>query len=339
MGGNLFKLGRLPKADYLKVEATLKPVLDATFGDLYRIPRYYASKPDFGDMDIIVSSDAIGNYWEQTRTQLIEELNLTTWKSVGHVFSTQYMHFQVDYFVVSHQYFETTYNFMSFNDLGNILGKMFRRFNLKYGAEGLAYVYRRENGHYKRDLPVSQDMRQILSFLKLDYTPWEKGFDTLDEMFFWVLTSPYFSVKPFLDPSKTTEQRIEHRKTMERFVEWLQTHQITQSYTYLENRDEYLPQIAAHFPDSNLPKQIEQEQIREEEVRQMSLKFNGNLIMELTGLEGKVLGSFIVAFKNQFTDFENFLQTTDTEMVREKIVDFWSKQQAPTGRNPSAQVQ
>ncbi|MDJ1480149.1 hypothetical protein QNI16_06615 [Cytophagaceae bacterium YF14B1] len=323
MGGNLFKLGRLPKSDYQKVETTLKPFLDKTFGSLYRIPRYYASKPDFGDLDIIVSSNAFEGNWEKVKANIIVDLQLKEFKSVGHVFSTNFMNFQVDYFTVGHQYFESTYNFMCFNDLGNILGKMFRRFNLKYGEEGLLYVYRRDDGHYKKDLPVSQNMEKIVGFLGLSYEQWVKGFDTLDDMFSWAIQSPYFSVKPFVEPSKVTEQRIETRTTIQRFVQWLEEHQITKTYEYLEDRDQYLPMINEYFPESQLDEQIKREQIREEEVKIMNEKFNGNVVMELTGLSGKELGAFIVRFKSQFNDFEDFLLQTDKSVVQNRIVELW----------------
>ena len=76
MGGNLFKLGRLPKDEYLKVEATIKPYLDKKLGGFYRIPRYYFSKPDFGDLDIIVSSEVITDGWDTLKAAIIQDLAL-----------------------------------------------------------------------------------------------------------------------------------------------------------------------------------------------------------------------------------------------------------------------
>lgn len=187
----------------------------------------------------------------------------------------------------------------------------------------MLYVYRRDDGHYKAELTVSQDMKKILGFLELEYEHWKRGFDTLEEMFAWSIESPYFSVKPFLEPSKTTETRIEHRTTIQKFVQWLETNQVTKTYAYLENRDEYLPMIEAYFPESQLSAQIEQERIREAEVKAMNEKFNGHIVMEITGLQGKALGNFIVNFKNQFSDFEAFLKANETKTVREKIIEFW----------------
>ena len=104
MGGNLFKLGRLPKADYIKLEQELCKYLDEKFATHYRIPRYYADKPDFGDMDIVLSTNAIKGDWQQLKQEIIQDLNLTQYKSVGAVFSTVYQNFQVDYFVRKAKY-------------------------------------------------------------------------------------------------------------------------------------------------------------------------------------------------------------------------------------------
>lgn len=49
MGGNLFNLPRLPRADYLERENELRVYLEQKLGAGFRIPRFYASKPDFGD--------------------------------------------------------------------------------------------------------------------------------------------------------------------------------------------------------------------------------------------------------------------------------------------------
>ena len=54
MGGNYFNLGRLPREEYLEIEADIRSFLDKRYGKgKYRIPRYYEEKSDFGDLDVL----------------------------------------------------------------------------------------------------------------------------------------------------------------------------------------------------------------------------------------------------------------------------------------------
>jgi hypothetical protein len=151
MGGKLFNLGRISRDRYLETEKTMREYLDRKVGAAaYRIPPYYSAKPDFGDMDIIIQlKDA--STWQTLRQEFVTDLGVTETRSGGGVFSTVYQGLQVDYFTAAPEFFESTYNYLSFNDLGNLLGKICRRFNLKYGEEGLAYVFRRQGGNYKKD--------------------------------------------------------------------------------------------------------------------------------------------------------------------------------------------
>ncbi len=322
MGGNLFKLGRIPREKYLKIEAEIRQYLDKKIGDFYKIPRYYANKPDFGDLDIVINREAVKHNWEDVRQEIVKDLNIEKYKSDGRVFSTVYKNFQVDYFTASEQFFESTYNYFSFNDLGNLIGKICRRFNLKYGERGLAYVYRRQTGNYKKDLTLTTDFKQITYFLQLDYDRWKIGFDNLEEIYEWVIASPYFSVKPYLERANTLERRAKYRPTIQRFIEYIETNNIDKTYNYLENRSEYIPFIAESFPEANLLEEIARQQQEETRAKQIMSKFNGKLVMNLIpDLQGKELGKFIISFKNQFQDFERFILENNPKEINKKILE------------------
>ncbi|MGB0521670.1 MAG: hypothetical protein ACPGJS_01860 [Flammeovirgaceae bacterium] len=325
MGGNLFKLGRLPQAQYQKIEEELCRYLNRKFGAHYRIPRYYADKPDFGDMDIVVSEAAIKEDWQQTKQELVQELGLTQYKSVGAVFSTVYQDFQVDYFIRKAEYFESTYHFLSFNDIGNLIGRIFKKFNLKYGEQGLIYVFRRADDHYVKDIPVSVYFQKIFTFLQLDYEKWEKGFANKREMFDWVVASPYFSVTPYQKLSATMEKRVRDRPTIKAFIDYLAEQRIDQTYDFLE-RDAYIPQIAAFFPEANLIAQIEAEKEREAYANAIREKFNGKLVMQLIPkLQGKALGLFIKDFRDQFENHEQAFYEATAQEIQQWIVAFYER--------------
>jgi hypothetical protein len=321
MGGKLFNLGRISRDQYLEIEVSMREYLDRKIGAAtYHIPRYYATKPDFGDMDIIIQSDD-ATVWRTLRQDFVADLRVTEFKSAGNVFSTVYQGLQVDYFTAAPEFFESTYNYLSFNDLSNLLGKICRRFNLKYGEEGLAYVFRQQDGNYKKDLTISTDFAEICRFLKLDYPQWQQGFDDLTDVFNWVIASPYFSVNPYLHQAKSLEKRAKERTTIQKFLAYLEEQGITKEYQYLENRDDYLPWIAEQFPAADLLTKIALEQKLEERAIAFKAKFNGDRLMTLIpNLSGKSLGEFIVKLKGQIPDFEEYILTQQQEAIDRMIL-------------------
>jgi hypothetical protein len=324
MGGNLFKLGRKPRLEYLEIEAEVRAYLDQKIGDAYRIPRFYGDKPDFGDLDILISSRVANADWTNLRLEIVRDLGIDQFKVVGHVFSTVYRNLQVDFFVTPEPYLESCYQFMSFNDLGNLIGKICRRFNLKYGEHGLAYVFRRQgDSHYKQDLQITTNFTRICEFLNLEYSVWKAGFADLEAMFEWVIASPYFSVAPYLqDLDATLKKRQQHRTTVQKFVEFLGRNQITKIYDF-EPRESYLERIVAFFPEANLGAQIRLEIEKETRASSFAAKFNGKIVSRLLPhLQGQALGAFIVGFKNSFERFEEFILEHDEATVATRILEF-----------------
>jgi hypothetical protein len=327
MGGNLFKLGRLPRQQYLLLEQELRNYLDHRFGDLYRIPRYYRSKPDFGDVDIVLSDAALQTDWPALRHDIVHELGIVQYAAKPNLLSTVFHDFQVDFFLVPAVELDSTWHFLCYNDLGNLLGTIYRRFNLKYGKDGLFYVFRRPSGNYRRDLLLSRDWRSILSFLDLKYERWDEGFETLEEMFAWVISCKYFTVRPFLERSARTAARVQERTTIQRFLAYLEENQITKAYPFVEDRADYLPAIAAYFREADLPGAIERERVLEERDRQVRARFSGKLVMELfPELQGEQLGQFIRQFKAQDGDFDAAMLAMTQEEIVEAIRRFRSQQ-------------
>ena len=322
MGGNLFKLGRKPRDEYLEIEADVRRFLDGLIPGGFRIPRYYATKPDFGDMDIVVSRGAIESIGgtEAFVEALRSKLGVTEIQNTGHVWATAYRDFQVDYFVRPTEVVDSTANYLAFNDLGNLVGKIFKRLGLKYGETGLLYVFRRESQpSYKKELFVSRDWARILGFLGLDVAHWRAGFSTLEEMFAWVVASPWFSVAPYVDRDRSTEKR-RNRPTMQRFMKWIETEKIDKRVDFRRERDAYVPEIAAAFPEVGLEEALGKERQAEADAVALRAKFSGGLVREWTGLDGKELGGFMRRFCEAHPPGE--LQSMSPEAIRALVDGF-----------------
>ena len=320
MGGKLFDLPRMPRAEYLEREAAVRAYLDRKLDGRYRIPRFYGDKPDFGDMDVIVPSRPD---WDVVRDEIARELGVTAIKRVGRVFSTAYAGLQTDFFAVPEKFLDSTYVFMSFNDLGNLLGRICRRFDLKWGEEGLSYVYRRAgDDHYRADLPITQDFARVCAFLRLDHATWVAGFPTLTSMFEWVITCPFFSVVPYLDDDGPMRVRRKDRPTIARFVDFLREREITARPAFRDRAD-YVADVIAAFPDADLPEQIAAEKRAEARAAEVAARFSGKLVMRLRPeLSGTALGTFIREFKRSFTDFEAFLLSATPLEIEQQILAF-----------------
>lgn len=323
MGGNLFKLGRMQKEAYLALEAELRERLEELYPDRYRIPRFIREKPDFGDADILLSDALITTDWPALRQELIAAFAVRDHRSQPRLLSTDYRGFQVDFFLIPEAELDAAWHFLCDNDLGNILGKLFRRLGLKYGMDGLSYVFRRTRGSYRRDILLSRDWRRILAFIGLDYRRWLQGFDTYQDMFDWVIAGPFFTADPFLDPSIRTRARERRRGTMKRFIDYLEAKAIIKTHAFEKDRARYLPQIAAAFPEAGLLEEVERERAREQTADALRAKLNGRRVMALfPELEGKALGMFMSAFKEQLPDFERRILAMSDNQIDEALRDF-----------------
>ena len=317
MGGNLFKRGRLPKKEYLVIETKIRSYLDERFGaDSYRIPRYYGTKTDFGDVDILLSKSIMdkGSDWVTIREGIVRDLGIQESKGSGKVFSTLYMNFQVDFFLVDQEIMESQSSFMDFNDLGNFLGRIFRSFNLKYSHQGLYYIHQKSSEAPIKEFLVSRDWEKILAFLELDYNKWKEGFYEIEEMFEWLLASPYFRSAPYRNPeSRIVRTLAKQRNTTQRFVAYLEGKNI-ERVSALRNRSEeaLISRIEGHFPESNLSRLIAEQEQWQAKQDLVHRKFNGRLMMEWNPqLKGKELGRAMHLFRQKYSPEKVMTMTSD----------------------------
>jgi len=312
----------MPRAAYLERERAVRACLEQRLpAGAFRIPRWYGDKVDFGDLDVIVAREA----WAEGGEAVMGQLGIVERKSMGRLQSTVYDGLQTDFFAVGADEVECMYTFMCFNDLGNLIGRLCRRFGLQWGEDGLAYVYRRERHEsYKALLPVTRDFARVCGLLQLDHAAWGAGFANLEEMFAWVIASPYFSVAPYLDDVKggLAQRAKKQRPTIERFMAFLRERGVTARPVF-EDRNAYAPMVAFAFPEARLDRQLARERAKEERARTVAAKFSGTLVMQWRpGVTGKALGELIVAFKRSIPDFEDWVLATPSDEIARRVVEF-----------------
>jgi len=311
MGGNLFHLGRLPRGPYLHLESRLRPLLDELFGDQWRIPYVHTDKADFGDLDVLVSRaaltpDAVQAFAVRTGT--------TQTKRTGRVYSHalplqegersgEQTHFQVDLFGTPEPELQVRHDFMSWGDLGNILGRMVRRWNLKWGEDGLVYVHRREHDeHYRAELKLSSNIHDVLRLLELDPAVHARGFTNETEMFEWIVKSPHFSPLPYQQTEGKFKDKAKKRAGMQRFTQFVAGRSSPERPPRPERHE-----VQVLFPDAPLMAWLDTQDRQAGISQRRKEKFSGTRVMQLRPeLQGKALGAFITALRDTPVGLQTF---------------------------------
>jgi|AntRauTorcE11897_2_1112592.scaffolds.fasta_scaffold00946_15 hypothetical protein len=339
MGGNALKNPsvRLQRDEFLSVTHLIVNNLRNFYNTKVRPTLSYKSKKSFGDLDILIEKpdepyrsdleEHVKRYFQTT--EIVKNKNV--W-SIGVPLDLDLDRsrvFQVDLIHMKPKHYETSYFYYSYNDLNNLVGKMIHKFGMKFGHKGLIVPLRTDNGGVKREITISKDPQKIYEFIDLDYKKWEEGFEDLEDIFEFVVSSKYFSADMFDDSNLNHRSRVrdKKRKVYQSFREWLkESKHFDRHYNFNLKKEEYIEFIDECFPGVHLRIQKDAFDREMEEKRQIAEKFNGNIIMDLTNLKGKALGKFIGNFKNSVEDFNLWVKHSSKSEIKERILDFYKSQ-------------
>lgn len=294
MGGNAIENARRIKRDEF-VQLCFE--LQEHFPELKMKPvKAYKQKPDFGDIDMVVEIDPNYNIPKLVKERLNPSLEFHN----NMFYSFEYKGVQVDFISMSKENFLSSLNYFAWNDLGNFIGRTARSLNFKYGHEGLMYELRLGD-HYKNAILVSNDSKKILEFLGYDYEKWNSGFETKNEIFEFAVNSKYFNVSYFAleDQSHNDRVRNKKRKMYQDMIAYLANNDLLDSGTgslSSEERLEHYNRAREVFGDAFHEEVIEATKEFEKKSK-FKEYFNGDIVSEITGLQGKELGKLMQILK------------------------------------------
>lgn len=333
MGGNALKhldSRRLPSGDAewlgQLLVARLNTLYPTAQGYCAAVIPAYRSKPDFGDLDILVCA---GLFTQYSAGDLARELGRLTesgeplpWVRNGPVLSMGLPLqtggvFQVDLIAAAPEWFDFARDYFSHNDTGNLMGRVAHRMGLKFGHDGL-WLPLRDGTHLYRTLPVTRDFRSAIAFLGFDHGRWREGFETLEDIYRFIADGSRFArdLFPLEHRSHRARTRDAKRATYAGFLRWLEAHgEIPDRIAYPEGKN-WLPEIFRAFPELE-PAWLDA-QSDHALSKAAKRRFNGALVTRLTGLRGKELGALMAKIRASFggdRDFrEKVLSTPDREL-------------------------
>lgn len=292
MGGNALKTvatHRLSAASYLQLAAQVMDTLQSESGFRVELVRSFGAKADFGDMDVIADRSTLPADVPALMSHLFNPHEVV---SNGNVLSFDVAAFQVDLVCVPASEYDTARDYFAFNDLGNLMGRTAHRMGFTYGHNGLRYKVR-DGDYLVADLTVTTEMPAAFAFLGYDYRRFDQGFHTLEEVFAFAASSAHFNPAAYPLESRGHRDRVrdQKRQNYRLFLEWLQTAGVAAGASADLQREHHLQRALKQFPA--FAEALSQSQEALAGARRRKQLFNGQIVAELTGLEGRELGQLM----------------------------------------------
>lgn len=312
MGGNALAATcrRHNKEEYYAKEEEILFALKGLFPHSRAYPiKAYRSKDSFGDCDVLLESFDLPSNWIEMLAEVFDSKQVI---KNGNVCSFEYYELQVDIIVTKPEDFNSSAQYFDYNDLGNLIGRVAHSMGLKLGHDGLTYKFYAKERQVFREITLLKDWKDILPVLGYSYERYAQGFDTLDEMFQFVVSSPSFNKDIYLlhNRNHTSRVRDAKRKTYMSFLKYCETYEETSVQQYYKRsedsskHDYWIEYLFTHIP--GFKEQYEEVQAEYEREQKYKERFNGNLVKEWCGIDGKELGNFMQWLKEERKDWERF---------------------------------
>ncbi len=329
MGGKLFNAPRVNDDEYKR----LQKYFADKFAEINRqtwFPDGFKKKETHGDLDIIVEGAAIAS------DELMRMFDLRhEWVSRNsNVISIYYEgKAQVDLCFHPYEECQTAFDYLRCADASNLIGKICHSLGFKLGHKGLVYPVNLSDCEQIGDVFISSDRKEILEFLDLDYQKWEDNFDDAEELYNWIVKSKYFNPAQFQYENLNHVSRIRDRKrpVYAGFIKWLQENPIQNEFVPGRNKAEYFWNALLFFDCADVLGKIEDMINTRRDVKAANKVFNGDLVREWTGLEGKELGSILTRFKEHCGkglwsgDWTSFACRQNEEMIKALFSDWYKE--------------
>lgn len=288
--------------------SNVAPLRGARIGE---VPAY-RTKPSFGDLDFVVES----TWFELLAGGLapLEEFARAVGPASGPIIVKnggvnsvgvwvgdhrvpEPGIFQVDLISAPADRYNFTMSYLSWNDVGNMIGRISRLADLKFGHDGLWFTIR-QGDRFFEDVLITLDWWKAIHFLGFDPLWWKDGFDNIEDIHEFVRRSRYFTPDAFFARNQRDRYRDEKRPVYGSFVRGLEENPPLkfEGPPHTEGQAR-LDWVLKEFPEARpaIEDALERARLR---VAARD-KFNASMVMRLTGLTGPPLGKVMEALRRQ----------------------------------------
>lgn len=291
MGGNAFeKAERVTAQEYKNLCDDISWALRNIMGQYkhFCIPLSVREKDSHGDVDVLVVGSKIEAALKQMKNAFLVEEQIDNPSGHNLLVYFEGKRIQVDLNKVADDDFQYASIYFSWNDCGNLIGRIAHRQGLKHGHDGLWYVHRKGD-HQLGEILLTKSYLDALIYLGFDVDEHDHGFDTFEQMFEWVKKSKHFEACafPLEHRNHAARTRDAKRKTYNAFLRWLDfqgEYVESDKAAWLEIHKRHWPNLAAEIV------RLDQEY---ELNTQYKERVNGIIVREMTGVDGKELGKLM----------------------------------------------
>lgn len=305
MGGNALSNPsvRLQKTEFDAVSTRCVNLLrQALPGQRVEALGSYRLKDSFGDCDILIESNAS---YDPEKAALaigaVEVVRNGPVTSVGVDIVTRGV-FQVDLIKSDAASFDFSLNYFGRADAGNLLGRIFHAMGTVLRHDGLYYyVHSPEHDNHKfRELLLTQDFGYALKFIGLDPSFYAEGFDAPEDIFAYIAASPFFNPDIYLLHNRNAKSRVRDKKrTMYmNFLSWCEGNPKLDAFAFPGDKRQWLGVLFEWFPV--FKQQYEKANDDLARLKLIRGKFNGRIVSQITGLQGKELGALMSDLRSAF---------------------------------------
>ena len=208
-GGKLFgsRAVRVTTAEMNSVFEEVKEKLGKYFSKM-QLSRALKSKPDHGDIDIVVEPNPHANL--DLKNQLSGAID---YSKNGNIHSVLYhsdkigKDVHIDFLIASGEDYDPQYEYLSFNDFSGILGVLARRLGYSYSIEGFFKVYVDKSDRHHKIL-ITKNLRDGLKIL--GYSGVLHTYDDIgnpDDIIKFISSSPYFDSQDYVGQTMNHSDR------------------------------------------------------------------------------------------------------------------------------------